>query len=314
MKLSRELKTGIIAILAIVALIWGTSFLKGSKLFENGRTFYAQYDNVQGLSPSAPVTIHGLKVGKVEKIFFHPSEPGTLVVKMIFNDGITFSKKSIAQIYSPDFISGKSIKLLVLDSGIIAKSGDTLRGNVEEGILGALNDQIAPLQAKVERFLLNTDSLVTSFNEVFDMQTKQNLRSSMASLNTTLANFSKISRSLNTMLSKDGKIDSILTNATTASSGLVSLTDSLNNTNLPMTIRKLQTTLDTFNSVLASVDKGEGTLGKLMKDEGLYKNLEGATKEMEELLHEMKLHPKRFVHFSLFGKKPKAYKPKETKE
>ncbi len=308
MKLSRELKTGIVAILAIVGLIWGSSFLKGTKLFENGRTFYAKYDNVQGLAPSASVTIHGLKVGKVDKISFHPHQGGTLVVKMVFDNDITFSKNSIAQIYSPDFISGKSIKLIPSTSGTNAVTGDTLRGNVEAGILGALNDQIAPLQTKVESFLLNTDSLVTGFNEIFDNKTKQNLRTSIASLNTTLANFSNVSRSLNGMLAKNGKIDSILSNSTAASSKLVSLTDSLNNANLGMTVKKLQGTLDKFNGILEGIDKGEGTMGKLLKDEGLYRNLEGATKEMEELLHEMKLNPKRFVHFSLFGKKPKPYK------
>ena len=116
------------------------------------------------------------------------------------------------------------------------------------------------------------------------------------------------------MLSDNGKIDSILTNATTASNNLVSLTDSLNNANLKVTIKKLETTLNNFNGILASLEKGEGSMGKLLKDDGLYKNLEGATKEMEELLKEMKLNPKRFVHFSLFGKKPKEYKPEATQE
>jgi len=306
-KLSRELKTGVVAILTIVILIWGSSFLKGTKLFESGRTFYAKYDNVQGLAPSAPITIQGLKVGKVDGISFHPTQAGTLVVKMVFENDVVFSKNSIAEIYSPDFISGKSIKLLVSGSGATAISGDTLRGNVEAGILGVLNDQIAPLQTKVESFLYNTDSLVSGFNEVFDAKTKQNLRTSIASLNTTLASFSKTSKSMQSMLAKNGKIDSILTNATTASSKLVNLADSLNNANLGLTVKKLQKTLDGFNSLLASIDRGEGTMGKLLKDEGLYRNLEGATKEMEELLHEMKLNPKRFVHFSLFGKKPKPY-------
>ena len=116
------------------------------------------------------------------------------------------------------------------------------------------------------------------------------------------------------MLAEDGKIDSILDNANIASIKLVNLTDSLNDANLKSTVRKLETTLNSFNNILSNLDKGEGSMGKLLKDEGLYNNLKGASKEMEELLHEMKLNPKRFVHFSLFGKKPKPYLPEENQE
>ncbi len=313
-KLSKELKTGIISVLVIAIFIWGFSFLKGSNLLDNSRGFYAEYNNVQGLSPSAPVTINGLKVGTINSIDFHPEKVGKLVVKFSLNSDFKFSKNSIAQIYSPDFISGKSIKILTSFVGDNAVSGDTLRGNIEAGILGALNDQIAPLQSKVESFLINADTLLQGFNVIFDQESQVNLKQSIAKLNRTLSTFENASTSLDNMLSSNGKIDSILSNATLASNNLVSLTDSLNNANLKTTIKKLETTLNSFNGILTSVENGEGSIGKLLKDEGLYKNLEGASKEMEELLRELKLNPKRFVHFSLFGKRPKNYKPEEPQE
>jgi len=313
-KLSRELKTGIIAVLVIAIFIWGFSFIKGTDLLDNSRVFYAEYDNVQGLSPSAPVTINGLKVGSINAIYFHPVKKGRLVVKFSLNNDFQFSKSSIAQIYSPDFISGKSIKILTSYEGENAIKGDTLKGNIEAGILGALNDQIAPLQSKVESFIINADSLVTGFNQMFDASTKKNLKESIAKINTSLTSFRRVSQSLDVMLSKDGKIDSILSNATIASSKLVDLTDSLNTANLKLTVQKFEATLNNFNNILTSIDQGEGSIGKLLKDEGLYNNLKGASKEMEELLREMKLNPKRFVHFSLFGKKPKPYKPEEAQE
>ena len=311
-KLSRELKTGIIAVLAIAVFIWGFSFLKGINLFESNRIFYAEYENVQGLSPSAPVTINGFQVGTINDIFFHPGKEGILVVKFSLENDFKFSKNSVAQIYSPDFISGKSIKLITSLNGSNAVSGDTLIGNVETGFLGALNDQIAPLQAKVQSFIINADSLLGGFNEVFDINTKTNLKQSIAKLNTTLSSFTTASKSLDRMLAEDGKIDSILDNANMASIKLVNLTDSLNDANLKSTVRKLETTLNSFNNILSNLDKGEGSMGKLLKDEGLYNNLKGASKEMEELLHEMKMNPKRFVHFSLFGKKPKPYQTEQT--
>lgn len=308
MKVSRELKTAAIAISGIALFIWGFSYIKGENIFGKPRVFYAEYDNVQGLLPSAGVTINGLKVGKIEAISFHPSKTGRLIVKFSLENDFQFSKSSIAQIYSADFISGKSIKILPSYNGANAVSGDTLVAKVETDILGSIGNQLVPLQEKITSFITNADVLLKGFNDVLDEDGKTNLKQSFAKLNTTLSTFNNTSKSLNGLLAKNGKIDSILTNATTASAGLASITDSLKNANLASTIQKLEGSLKNFNGILSDVERGNGSMGKLLKDDGLYKNLEGATKEMEELLREMKLNPKRFVHFSLFGKKPKPYK------
>ena len=309
MKISSELKTGVIALVALAMFIWGFSYLKGEKLLDNSRYFYAVYDNIQGLESSSFVTINGLKVGNIDKIYFHPRNIGKLVVRFSVEDPINFSKKSIAQIYSPDFISGKAIKIVPDYTGADVESGDTLKASIEPGILGVLNDRIAPLQHKLESTFANADSLLLSFNKVFDEQGRSDFKESLQKLNATLSTFRSASSSLDKMLAENGKIDSILDNATTASSNLANISDSLNNANLKATVAKLESTIKNFNSILAKVDGGEGTLGKLLKDEDLYQNLEGATLEMEQLLREMKLNPKRFVHFSLFGKKPKPYQP-----
>ncbi len=311
MKISSELKTGVIALISLAMIIWGFNYLKGQKVFDNSRYFYAEYDNIQGLESSSFVTINGLKVGNIDKIYFHPQKPGKLVVRFSVENSINFSKNSIAQIYSPDFISGKAIKIVAEYTGADVRSGDTLKASIEPGILGVLNDRIAPLQGKLESTFANADSLLLSFNKVFDAQGRSDFKQSLSKLNATLSTFQSASSSLDKMLAENGKIDSILQNANTASANLANLSDSLNNANLKATIQKLEATVKNFNSVLAKVDRGEGSLGKLLQDEGLYQNLEGATKEMEELLREMKLNPKRFVHFSLFGKKPKPYQPKE---
>lgn len=312
-KVTRELKTGIIALLTIIAFIWGFNFLKGKNLFDDNKVFYVEYDNVQGLSMSAPVTINGLQVGNVTNIMFHPSKREMLVVSFSLNKDYSFSKNSVAEIYAPDFISGKSIKINPVFTGTTAVSGDTLPGLIEAGILGALNDQIAPLQTKVESFLINADTLLQGINKVFDADTQANLRGAIASLNSTLTTFKTSAKSLDAMLAKDGKVDSVLTNATIASDNLVKLTDSLNHANIKQTIRKLETTVNGFNTILADIKSGKGTIGKLLEDENLYNNLEGAAKDLEELLTDLKLNPKRYVHFSLFGKKPKPYDPEEVK-
>ena len=311
MKVSRELKTAVIVILGIALFIWGFSYIKGESLFEKPRMFYAEYDNVQGLLTSGSVTINGLKVGKIEDITFHPRKTGRLVVKFSLESDFQFSEKSIAKIYSPDFISGKSIKIVPSYDGANAVSGDTLTAKVETDILGSIGDQLVPLQEKITSFITNADTALKGFNEVLDEEGRRNLKQSLVKLNSTMTSFNGASKSLNNLLAENGKIDSVLTNATVASANLTKMTDSLASANLAGTIHRLEGSLKKFNAILTDVEQGKGSIGKLLKDDGLYNNLEGATKEMEELLHEMKLNPKRFVHFSLFGKKPKPYKKEE---
>jgi phospholipid/cholesterol/gamma-HCH transport system substrate-binding protein len=314
LKISKEIKTGLVVLVSIALFIWGFSYIQGENLFEKSRVFYAEYDNVQGLQTSGGVTINGLKVGKIDNISFHPKKIGRLVVKFSLENEFQFSKTSIAQIYSPDFISGKSIKILPSFDGAIAVSGDTLVANVEIDILGSIGNQLVPLEAKISSFVANADSLLKSFNEVFDQEGKTNLKQALAKLNTTLSTFNNAGKSISYMMADGGKIDSILQGAQIASNNLADLTDSLNNANLAGTIKKLESTLNSFNNILKDVDSGKGSIGKLIKDDGLYNNLEGATKEMEALLREMKLNPKRFVHFSLFGKKPKPYKTESEEQ
>jgi phospholipid/cholesterol/gamma-HCH transport system substrate-binding protein len=312
LKVSRELKTAAIAISGIALFIWGFSYIKGESLFEKPRFFYAEYDNVQGLMPSANVTINGLKVGKIEDIYFHPKRTGRLIVKFSLENEFQFSNTSVAQIYSADFISGKSIKILPSYKGAQAVSGDTLAAKVEKDILGSISKQLVPLEAKLSSSLTELETLLVSFNEVLDNQGKIDLKESLSKFKTTINSFGTTSSSINKLLAEDGDLDKTLKNASLASANLASLSDSLKNAKLGSTIIKFEKTLSNFNNILASLEKGEGTMGKLLKDEGLYKNLEGATKEMEELLREMKLNPKRFVHFSLFGKKQKPFKNGEA--
>lgn len=313
MKITGELKAGIIALVAIAAFIWGYSFIKGEKLFDSSKQFYAVYDNVEGLTPSAQVTINGYEIGKVDAIDPHPKKLGKFIVSFSLDKEYTFSKNSTAQLYAPSLIGGKVINIVPVYDNDLASAGDTLASNIDVGLMGGLGDKIAPLQGQMSSFLTETDVLLKGFNQVLDTDGKNNLKQSLASLNSMLASFNTASKSLNKMLAKNGKLDSVLTNASTASLNLANLSDSLNNANLKSSALKLEKTLNNFNTILSKIEKGEGSVGKLLKDEGLYKNLEGAAKEMEELLRELKVNPKRFVHFSLFGKKPKPYKEEAEK-
>ena len=308
MTISREIKTGIAAVIIIFLSFWGYNFLKNRSLYDSTRTFYAEYTNVQGLAPKSPITINGLKVGTVSEITFHPFKKGILVAHLNMSNDIQFSVNSVAQIYSPDFISGKSLKInIALDESSIAVSGDTLIGEVDAGILGMINEQIAPLQSKVESFVVNTDSVMQSVNQLMNDENQKNIKESLANMNAVLSQFRSTAANLEMMTSEGGKIDSIMTGANKTMNNLAQISDSLMAANIGATVVELQHSLESFNVILDSVKTGHGTLGKLMKDEALYTNLTNASKELEELLKEVKEHPKRFVHLSVFGKKEKPY-------
>jgi phospholipid/cholesterol/gamma-HCH transport system substrate-binding protein len=309
LKVSKEIKTGVIAIFIIVLSIWGYSFMKNKSLTSKTRLFYSEYNTVEGLAKNSPVTINGFKVGKISNITFHKSKRETLVVEMDIDNDVNFSRNSVAQIYSPDFISGKSLRIkMVYDNAEIAKSGDTLKGEISSGIIGMINEQIGPLQTMVEEFIVHSDTVMKNINYILNPQNQKNIQSSLDNLNKTLITFKNLSYKADHLLADNNtRIDSIMSNANISMQKISQLSSSLEKADLSATIAKLQETLDGFNRLLDSVENGEGTIGLLMKDESLYNNLDGASKELEALLRDMKEHPKRFVHFSLFGKKEKSY-------
>ena len=314
MKISKEVKTGILAIIAIFLFIYGYSFLKGSNIFDTTRTFFVTYQNVEGLETSAPVTINGLTVGKVQNIDFVDMK-GELLVTFTIEKDFDFSKNSIVRIYSSSLIGGKQIAIIPgKDSKVMAKSGDTLTGEIEKGMLEAMTGGLKPLEQKVLTTLANLDSLVLNFNDVLDDSTKENLKESISNLNKTLSSFKGASQNMNSLISANKeKINTTFSNLETTSENFSKLSDSLAQIETGKMVKDLENVLNRFNSILDRIDNGEGSMGKLLKDEKLYDNLEGASKQLEQLLQDMKLNPKRYVHFSLFGKRPNEYnKPEDS--
>src|SRR5690606_38960362 len=218
-------------------------------------------------------------------------------------------KNSKAQLYEAGLIGGKAVAIIpAFDNAEEAKSGDFLQADVKAGLTELVNKRLTPLQEKIETVMLSTDTLLANLNQVFDNKTKANLRSSIAGLNDIITNFKQTSKTLDALLvTNQEKLTNTLSNTEKVSENLSNITDSIAKANLENTIAELQETISKFNLVLENIDNGEGSIGKLLKDEGLYNNLEGASKQLEQLLQDMKLHPKRYVHFSLFGKKPKEY-------
>ncbi len=310
MKYTKEVKTALLAIVAILLFIFGYSFLKGKNWFDSSRTLYAIYNDVEGLTPSSPVTINGLKVGSVTKIGFLDTS-GKLVVTFSVDNEFPFSENSIAQIYGGGLIGGKSIAIIPkYEQGNIAKSGDTLPGTIEEGLLELVNERLTPLQEKIEKVIVSTDSLINSFNEVMNPQTRKNLKSSIANLNATVASLSSSANTVEGILSENRpKLNRTFTNLDEMSTNLNNFSDSLAEFELRKVTDNLEEAVANFETFTQKLNSGEGTAGKLINDPTVYNNLERATNQLDALIQDVKLNPKRYVHFSIFGKNPGPYSP-----
>ena len=314
MKLSKEVKTGILTVSAILLFIYGYSFIKGSDIFDSSRIFYVSYQNVEGLDNSARVTINGLAVGKVKSINLVNKEGG-LIVSFSVDREFNFSRNSIVRIYSSSLIGGKQLAIILdNETNNIAKSGDTLRGEIEKGMLEVMTGGLKPLEQKVLTTLSNLDSLVLNLTDVLDDETRLNIKESIVSLNQTMNSFKEASGNLNSLIKTNKeKLNNTFANLEIASENFAKLSDSLAQIETGKMVKDLENILSRFNSILEGIENGKGSIGKLLKDDKLYDNLEGASKQLELLLEDMKLHPKRYVHFSLFGKKSKEYvKPEDT--
>jgi len=315
--MSRELKTGFIAVIIIALFIWGFNFLKGENVFAPSvRHFYVEYNNIQGLKKSSVVTINGLQVGKVVDIKFNqtPEKRGKLIVEILIDNDFEFSKTSIAKIYSASLMGGQSLAIIPSYEGGLAISGDYLKGEVESDIFSAVGEKLNPLQAKLESVIVSADSLLLGLNQTLTIDSRKSLNRSIRGLESTINGIGKTLTSVNHLLDSSkvdlrntfDKTDVILEN-------FAQLSDTLVNSNIGLTIKKAQASLDYINQLMEGVQKGEGSLGKFIKDDSMYNNLNNMSKELEELVREMKLNPKRFVHFSLFGKKAVRYDPKKSK-
>ncbi|QED36966.1 MCE family protein [Antarcticibacterium arcticum] len=310
MEYTKEIKTGILAVVAILILIFGYYFLKGQNLLDSSRTFHAIYADVEGLSTSSPVTINGHRVGQVTKIDFL-DKTGLLVVTFTVDSDFEFSKNSLAQIYGGGIIGGKSLGIVPeYELNLNAKSGDTLPSDIEEGIMELVNERLTPLQIKVERAIVSADSLLTGFNEVLNPETRNNIAATFEDLAETVRSLKETSQSLNGVVGGNAqKFDRTFTNLEETSANFNKFSDTLAQMNISAITADIEKVIADFEKVSNKLSSGEGTAGKLLNDNGVYDNLDRATKQMEQLLQDIKLNPKRYVHFSVFGKSPGPYQP-----
>ena len=292
--------------------IYGYSFLKGSSLLERDKTLYAIYDEVEGLVPGAKVTINGLSVGKISKIDFL-SKSTRIILTMKVREELSFSVNSKALLYETGLIGGMAVAIKpVFDKGRVIASGDTLKSDVKPGLTELINRQIAPLQAKISSMLSSADSLFLGVSNVLNNNTQLNLKNTLQNLSITTQNLNEASYSLIQILDDNqNNLNKTFLNFADTSANLKTITDSISKVNIALTVSQFNNTLKGLNSIVSSIDTGNGTLGKLVNDQSLYKSLVDVSEELESLISDLKNHPKRYVNFSIFGKKEKPYMPEK---
>ena len=304
MKISYEIKTAVLVLLGILMFIIGFSYLKGNHVFISDRTFYAIYDDVEGISKGTPVTISGFNVGSIQNIeFFNDSEK--LLVKFRVENKINFSKNSIAQIYETGLIGGKALAVIT-KPGIVAKSGDTLSSAIAPGLTELVNDKLSPLQEKIESTFVSADSLLIAINNILDNQTQSNIKNTFDDLSETVENVKfSTSKFENLLTENEKKISNIINRIDITSSNLSNFSNSF--ADLEKTIENFSKTSDNLNLILSEISSGNGTFNKLIFDDSIVNSLNSASENINLLLEDLRLNPKRYVHFSLFGKKNKPY-------
>ncbi|AXP82331.1 mce related protein [Mariniflexile rhizosphaerae] len=309
MKISKEVKTGILVLSGIVLFIFGFNYLKGKNLFESTDVYYTEFD-YNALNKSSPITVNGNVVGKIQEIVYD-YDTGKTRVSFSVNAALKFSKNSVIKMYETGLMGGNALAILISTEGEQAEPGDVLPSEVEYGLVTTLSKNFSGLSDNLDATLKSTDTLMLSINRLINDNSDAGLKRTIEELNHTLKSFKNTSNSVNAVISNNDKnIAAILEKFKTISSDLAVLTADLKNANVGTTVENLNNTINKLHTILATIDKGEGSIGKLLKDESLYNNLEGATKEMEELLRDIKLHPKRY--FRILSKKEIPYQ-EETK-
>ncbi|MEO5942535.1 MAG: MlaD family protein [Ferruginibacter sp.] len=316
MKISNETKVGAIAVICVTILILGFNFLKGKKLFSNDTTLYAKYGNVQGLQPSNPIVINGLQVGTVYKISTD-KDMRQIMVELNITKNINIPKNSIA-IIKPNPIGTTSVEIKLGDANANLSNRDTILTEANAGVFDDILRKVDPVLYEVKKAISSLDTLMANINGVIDPNAKNNIGATLENLNKLTASMVLSSASLQVMLNQQtGALAKTLTNVnsitanlaannpkiTSVLSNLDTTTSRLANLNFKKTLDTLNATIGNLKSIVSKVDSKNGSLGLMLNDPTLYKNLASTGNKLNLLLDDIRTNPKRYVSISVFGKK-----------
>lgn len=324
----KEFRIAIAFITGLVLLYWGINFLKGKNVFNNQVVLYADYDHVAGMVPASPVVVNGFKIGQVSDISFIPGQNGKLRIKMLIDEKLDIPENSVARIESSDLLGSKAVVIHLGQSNSMAGSGDFLKGELEMDLKEEVSMQILPLKNKAEDLLSSFDTVLIILKTIFNEKTQDNLSRSFESIRKTIVSLEHASSNLDTLMSSQKyKLSNIFSNVESITQNLKNnnekinsiienvsqLSDSASSAKIKQTVDKAHQSLEQFYLVMEKINTGQGSMGMLIHNDSLYNNLNNSALELNLLLEDMRINPKRYVQFSIFGSKggkKNSYKPR----
>lgn len=313
MKYGKEIRVGVLAVIALFLLYFGFNYLKGINVFHRANTFVAVFPEMNGLVAQSPVYVRGYKVGMVDAIHYDFRKRDAFLVTFSINQDISLPKGTQVALVSDGLISGEALELRIPVEGdslyceVVHELGDTIPSLVEPGMIAgltsALMTKIDPMLEQVNPILANVDSILYAFKVNF---TEEQLAAIMRNVDGTMANANGITLKFDDMMGgMKTKVPAMLDSVQLVLSDVHEITANLAATDFQATILKLDTAVNGVNEFVQKVNSTEGTIGMLLNDKDLYISLNNTVTSADSLLIDLKAHPKRYVHFSLFGKKDK---------
>ncbi|ASB47650.1 MlaD family protein [Alkalitalea saponilacus] len=315
MHIKKEIKLGLLVIVAMTLLIWGFNFLKGKDIFVFGTQYYGVYEKVNGLSDGSPVIYRGYRIGTVQRVRLHPEQPGKFLVTLLISEDVKIPDNSVAQIQNMDIMGSKVVEILIGDSPAMLQPGDFIYTDVGTDLFEQVSVEMQPIKEKTERVLVQLDTLLTHVNRIFSSEMEQ----SMQKLYSTIDHLQQTSQHISSSFQDGGALANSLQNVEIFTSGLKDQAQNMESTmenlavfsqglsevDLASIAASADTLLIGLNELMTMATTGEGTLGLLMSDAELYLNMADATANMDRLLADLRHHPGRYLNFSAvnFGRR-----------
>lgn len=311
MKISHEVKVGGVALITIVAFILLYEFLKGTALFTSTDTYHIVYENIAGLTESNPVEINGYQAGVVQEVKLINDGSGLILVSLSVDKNFNIPKDTRAEITTATLIAGMKIVLRMGESREMCSDHDTISGYVASSIIDRLSETISPLEENITSIITRLDSVITALNSVFTPELTADIRSTMSNVSDVTAGLKEISDSrkdelMNAISEIEAFTAMLSANSSTLDSTLKNIgavSDAFAKADLETSLTSLRSSLTGLDTIIGGISRGEGSAGKLVTNDSLYTNLSNTLNSLDLLLRDLKENPKKYVHFSLFGRK-----------
>ena len=310
-KISNEVKVGVVALLTIIVFIWLFNFLKGKDFLKSTAIYYTVYEKVGGLAESSPVEVNGFKVGVVQSINFIDATSGKLLAVFSVDKNFKLPKNTVAEIVPVSLLGGMKVQFIYGNGPGTYAPGDTIPGRLAESLMDKIDNELLPVKEKITNLISEIDTVMNSVNDIMNADFKKDLGGTLSNLNGTTKSLNNIlgsrEQELKTTLDNVNRFSKMLSDNSDKMSktftNLETISDTLAAADIYNSVSNLKASLEKASKMMDNMNKGKGSAGQFLTNDTLYTNLTNSLESLNLLLQDLKANPKRYVHFSIFGKK-----------